>query len=108
MDASANVPVTGVVDSVEQDLARVLIGPAEEEWFFPLTTLPEGAGEGDVVGFVEVDGRYVADGFAGPRQSENSIESRLSRGINKRRTTEMNRSDLRAAAAAAAERDDGT
>jgi hypothetical protein len=97
MDDPADGPVTGVVDSIEQDLARVLIGPAEEEWFFPITTLPEGAVEGDVVGFVEAEGRYVADGFVGTRQTGNSIESRMARGINKRRTTEMSRSDLRAA-----------
>lgn len=107
MDASAEVPVTGVVESIEQDLARVLIGPTEDEWFFPLSTLPDGAAEGDVVGFIETDGRYAADGFAGPRQTENSIESRLSRGINKRRTTEMRLTDLRAAAAAT-EKDDAT
>jgi len=106
VDPSAEVPVTGVVDSVEQDLACVLIGPTDEEWFFPVSTLPDGAAEGDVIGFVETDGRYVAKGFAGPRQTENSIESRLSRGINKRRTTEMRLTDLRAAAAA--DKDDAT
>src|SRR5688572_9802897 len=97
MDEPADGTVTGVVDSIEQDLARVLIGTAEEEWFFPVSTLPEGAVEGDVLGFVESEGRYVADGFVGPRQTGNSIESRMARGINKRRTTEIRRSELRSA-----------
>ncbi len=97
MDEPADATVTGVVDSIDQDLARVLIGTAEEEWFFPVTTLPEGAVEGDVVGFVESEGRFVADGFVGPRQTGNSIESRMARGINKRRTTEIRRAELRSA-----------
>ena len=99
MDDTGNDTVSGVIDSIEADLARVLIGPGEEEWFFPLSTLPEGVVEGNVVAFVEAEGRYVAEGFVGTRQTENSIEQRLSRGINKRRTTEMRLSDLRAAAA---------
>ena len=97
MDEPADGTVTGVVDSIEQDLARVLIGKAEEEWFFPVSTLPEGVVEGDVVGFVESEGRFVADGFVGPRQTGNSTESRMARGINKRRTTEIRRSELRSA-----------
>jgi len=97
MDEPADGTVTGVVDSIDQDLARVLIGEAEEEWFFPVSTLPDGVVEGDVVGFVESEGRFVADGFVGPRQTGNSIESRMSRGINKRRTTEIRRSELRSA-----------
>ena len=35
MDEAADDTVTGVVDSIDQDLARVLIGQAEDEWFFP-------------------------------------------------------------------------
>lgn len=99
MDDTGNDPVSGVIDSIDADLARVLIGPGEDEWFFPLAMLPGGVVEGNVVAFVESEGRYVAEGFAGTRQTENSIEERLSRGINKRRTTEMRLSDLRAAAA---------
>jgi hypothetical protein len=97
MDEPVDGTVTGVVDSIDDDLARVLIGTAEEEWFFPVATLPDGVVEGDVVGFVESEGRYVADGFVGPRQTGNSIESRMARGINKRRTTEIRRSELKAA-----------
>src|SRR4051794_27983363 len=90
--------VTGVVAGIDDDLARVLIGPAEEEWFFPVATLPAGTVEGNALSFESTDGRYVATGFVGSRQTENSIEERLSRGINRRRTTEMRLSDLRAAA----------
>ena len=97
MDDTGSEPVSGVVDSIEGDLARVLIGPGEEEWFFPLSTLPDGAVVGNEIAFVDGDGRYVADGFVGTRQTENSIEERLSRKINRRRTVEMQRSDLRAA-----------
>jgi len=97
VDDPGKDPVSGVVDSIEHDLARVLIGPAEDEWFFPLATLPDGADIGNLIAFSEVDGRFVADGFFGPQETDNSIESRLSRGINRRRTTEMQRTDLRAA-----------
>jgi len=99
VDDAGNDTVSGVIDSIDADLARVLIGPGEDEWFFPLATLPEGVVEGNVVAFVEAEGRYVAEGFVGTRQTENSIEQRLARGINRRRTTEMGRADLRAAAA---------
>jgi hypothetical protein len=97
VDDTGSEPVSGVVDSIDDDLARVLIGPGEEEWFFPIATLPDGVVEGNVLELHEADGRYVADGFVGTRQTENSIEERLSRGINRRRTAEMRRSDLRAA-----------
>jgi hypothetical protein len=89
--------VPGVVDGIDGDLARVLIGPDEAEWFFPLATLPEGVVVGNVVAFVDDGGRYVADGFVGTRQTENSIEERLSRSINRRRTAEMSRADLQRA-----------
>ena len=97
MDDPGNEAVSGVVDSIEHDLARVLIGPAEDEWFFPLATLPDGVEVGNLIALTEVDGRFTADGFAGPQDTDNSIESRMARGINRRRTTEMQRSDLRAA-----------
>lgn len=97
MDDPGNEPVSGVVERIDDDLARVLVGPTEDEWFFPIATLPDGTVEGNVIAFHEVDGRLVADGFVGSRQTENSIEERLSRGINRRRTAEMSRADLKAA-----------
>lgn len=94
-EGSETVP--GTVEGIDGDLARVLIGPDEDEWFFPLATLPEGVVVGNVVAFTEDDGRFVADGYVGTRQTENSIEERLSRSINRRRTAEMSRTDLQRA-----------
>ena len=86
-----------VVEGIDGDLARVLIGPDEEEWFFPVATLPEGVVVGNAVAFVDEGGRYVADGYVGSRQTEDSIEQRLSRSINRRRTAQVDRDDLRRA-----------
>jgi hypothetical protein len=97
VDDAGRDAVSGVVEGIEGDLARVLIGPAEQEWFFPVDTLPEGVVVGNVVAFVEQGGRYVADGYIGTRQTEDSIEQRLARGINRRRTQELRKGDLRAA-----------
>ena len=81
----------GVVASIDQDLARVLIGDAESEWFFPMQTLPAGVKVGSDLLFTEHDGRYSVLGFArsAGHTAERSIEDRLRRPISQRRTLDM-------------------
>ncbi len=87
--------VEGEVVGVDQDLARVLIGDLQEEWFFPLAMLPAGTRVGSDILFTALDGRYSPLGFArGGHTSERSIEDRLSRPLSARRTGEIRRSDL--------------
>lgn len=102
MAAHANeVTVTGVVADIDNDLARVLIGDdqvQQEEWFFPMQTLPPGTKPGVDILFTERDGRFMAIGFArvAGHTAERSIEDRLARPISARRTNEVRVSDLRA------------
>ena len=92
---SVDATVSGEVVGVDQDLARVLIGDQQEEWFFPLAMLPAGARVGSDILFTEHDGRYNPLGFARVgHTSERSIEDRLSRPLSARRTGEIRRSDL--------------
>ena len=86
----------GVVASIDQDLARVLIGANEEEWFFPMQTLPAGTEVGSKVVFVLVDGRYAAHSLAGSRNTNRAIEDRLSRPLSLRKTADFRTADLAA------------
>lgn len=89
--------VLGHVDRIDDGMARVFIGDHEEEWFFPLGTLPDGANAGSEVHFSLEDGRYVALSLASVGESERSITDRLNRPMNVRRTGEMRRVELQAA-----------
>jgi hypothetical protein len=96
MQADALDPtVSGVVDEIDNDLARVLIGDDQAEWFFPLSTLPPGAKVGSDILFSTDNGRYAVIGFArgAAFSNDRSIEDRLSRPLSRRRTLEMHVSD---------------
>lgn len=89
--------VLGHVDRIDDKMARVFIGDHEEEWFFPLGTLPNGATVGSQVLFSVQDGRYTALSLTSVGESERSITDRLNRPMNVRRTGEMRRVELQAA-----------
>lgn len=90
--------VSGTVVDIEHDLARVLIGDREDEWFFPMQTLPEGTHVGTAVLFTEENGRYTALGLArsGSTSVDRSIEDRLANRLLLRKTADFRMSDLRA------------
>jgi len=94
------VTVIGVVAEIENELARVLVGDDEDEWFFPVTTMPEGAKVGSDLLFTrQRDGRLAVLGFsrrAGHSSEPTSIEDRLARPLSRFRTTELRAADLRA------------
>ena len=90
--------IPGVVDRIDDGLARVFIGEDNDEWFFPMPTLPDGAELGSEVLFSLHNGRYAAVSLArAGRESERSITDRLNRPMNLRRTGEMRRVELQAA-----------
>jgi hypothetical protein len=94
--------VAGEIEGVDDnDVARVLLGDDQEEWFIPMDMLPPGAAAGDRVRFTSQDGRLVVIGMAESAPEERSIEDRLSRPLNSMRTSEFEVSDLRAARAQA-------
>jgi hypothetical protein len=97
--ADAHAAVNGTVVDVEHDLARVLIGPMDEEWFFPMQTLPDGTGVGTAITFTEVNGRYTAMGLARSATTsiDRSIQDRLSRPLSQRRTADLQAADIAAA-----------
>ena len=76
-------PATGKVIDIDEGMAHVLVGDDEEEWYFPLTTLPVGTKAGDGLLLVKVDLRYKAIRRL-PCQDETSgrsIEDRMARRI---------------------------
>jgi hypothetical protein len=93
--------VSGVVVEIENELARVLVGDDEDEWFFPVATMPDGAKVGSDLLFTrQRDGRLAVLGFArtaGHTSGPTSIEDRLARPLSRFRTTEVRAADLRAA-----------
>lgn len=99
MAAEARDAVSGTVVDVEQEIARVLIGPDDEEWYFPLQSLPAGSGIGTAITFTHENGRYAALGLARSATTsvERSIEDRLSRPLSMRRTADLQAADVRAA-----------
>jgi hypothetical protein len=82
-----SLTATGYVDTIDAGVARVLIGRDEAEWFFPMTTLPEGVAEGDDILFLKQGNRYASLGFArvNMRSVDHSIEDRLHRPLAERR-----------------------
>lgn len=92
--------VLGVVDGIDGDsVARVLIGDDQEEWFFPLNMLPTGVEEGEGLRFTDQAGRYVVIGRVDIVRATPSIEDRLSRPLNTKKTAEVDLDDLRLARA---------
>jgi hypothetical protein len=85
--------VTGTIVDIEHDLARVLIGDDEEEWFFPMQTLPEGSEVGSVIMFAKDEGRYTA--LSASRARSSSIDNRLTNPLLLRKTADFRVSDLR-------------
>ncbi len=83
--------VEGVITSIEDGLARVLIGEAQEEWFFPVEMLPSDSEPGICLMFAEQDGRYQPLGKTkvAPAARVRSIEERLQRKISTRKTGEV-------------------
>ena len=95
--------LAGSVEAIDENgVARVLIGPAEEEWFFPLDLLPDGVATGAVVRFADRDGRLIVVGMADMPVPTQSIEDRLSRPLSTKRTAEYEAGELRKAARTAA------
>jgi hypothetical protein len=78
--------VSGVVDQIDNGVARVLIGEAAEEWFYPLSMLPRGVEVGTCVWFRQQDGRWQSMGLASeaPTATVRTIEDRLERQRNRR------------------------
>jgi len=78
---------TGYVETIDAGVARVLIGRDEAEWFFPMSTLPEGVQEGDDILFLKQGERYASLGYArvNMRSVDHSIEDRLQRPLAERR-----------------------
>lgn len=72
----------GLVDSISDGVATVLVGADLEEWGFPSHLLPADAREGTVLRLHSVDGSYeVVDIDA----SIKPLEERLGRGLNRKR-----------------------
>jgi len=95
--------VEGIIDAVDgEGLARVLIGTAEVEWFFPLEMLPEGVGEGDAIRFGVDEGAYFVIGRGSRAANVRSIEDRMSRRMHSRKTAELDAVELRRQLAAEA------
>lgn len=87
--------VDGEIAEIVDGVARVLIGDAEEEWFFPLNLLPDGVDVGGVVAFVFADGRYEPVRVVSAADGLSAIESRLSRPLNAIRSDQYEVRDLR-------------
>lgn len=67
----------GFVDRIEGDLAVVLIGDTGREVAWPVSELPDGAGEGSVLA-IEV--RLDAEGTQAALEDVGSLIDRLKRG----------------------------
>jgi hypothetical protein len=78
---------TGVVDELDDQLAKVTIGDDATEWYFPLELLPAGITVGTCLWFARRGGRWVPLGIAQqrPTPTTRSIEDRLGRHITDRR-----------------------
>lgn len=93
--------VSGLVDQVDNGVARVLIGEQQEEWFYPLSTLPAGTDVGTCIWFRRQDSHWVSMGLASeaPTATVRTMEDRLYRQ-QRRQTLEMPLAELRRQAAA--------
>jgi hypothetical protein len=78
---------TGVVDELDGQLAKIIIGSDASEWYFPLELLPARVEVGTCLWFAQRDGRWVPLGIAQerPTPTTRSIEDRLGRHITDRR-----------------------
>lgn len=75
--------IRGVVTQIELGLATVLLGEDAEEWVFPVTLLPADVAESDVLLFAGEGRDLRVVQRAG--HLHDTVESRLSRGVNRRR-----------------------
>ena len=91
--ASRAASAIGYIDDIEDGVARVLIGPDEDEWFFPLGMLPDDVQPGDDMLFVEAEGRFAVAGFArvATHSADRAIEDRLHRPLAARRAGRFGR-----------------
>ena len=91
---SASLPAEAVghIDDITDGLAQVTVNGAE--WFYPIEMLPDDARAGDEIDVELVDGKYQPveidehDPFG-------SIDRRLNRKINSRRTAQIEAKALR-------------
>ena len=82
--ASSSSEITrAVVMSIDHGVATILVGDQQEEWDFPLDLLPEGTGEDSIVLMSGEGYSLRAVGLAPERVD--SVQSRLNRGVNRRR-----------------------
>jgi hypothetical protein len=72
----------GFVERIEEDVATILIGDDFEEWTFPTHVLPTDVHEESFV-LIEGTGRDLT--VIGVAHSVPSLESRLTRDLNRRR-----------------------
>ena len=72
----------GVVESIDDQVAVVLVGEEAAAWDFPAHLLPRGTGAGSVIELEPVDGRYRVLGL-GPNQP--LLEDIRDRELNRRR-----------------------
>lgn len=89
--------VVGIIEEMEDGVARILIGPSREEWWFPTTMLPVHIKAGDHLDFEPEGGRYLVLGptVTDDDAHQRSIEDRLSRPLSARKTSQVEAKDLR-------------
>jgi hypothetical protein len=63
----AATSLRGLIDRIDDGVARVYVGDNEDEWFFPAHLFPKSARSGDCVWLQQVDGRYTVVGSARDR-----------------------------------------
>jgi hypothetical protein len=62
----------GLIDRIDDGVARVFVGDNEDEWFFPSHLFPKTARAGDCVWLQRIDGRYTVVGST-PHRSNPDI-----------------------------------
>ena len=89
--------VTGTITDLEDGVARILIGPRKDEWWFPTSMLPVKSRPGDVLDFEPCDGRFLVLGpsVQADAVSSRSIEERLSRPLSSKKTERVTLRGLR-------------
>lgn len=87
--------LVGVVDSVDEDVATVLVGADEVEYVFPLSLLPEGAAAGMMLYLVLREGRLevLGERTAGKAELGGAVQDRLERGLSRRRLRDLGITD---------------
>lgn len=95
--AGAVATVAGTIMDMEDGVARILIGPRDEEWWFPTTMLPLHVRAGDALDFASEGGRYLVIGasMTDDDARNRSIEDRLSRPLSAKKTEQVDARALR-------------